>query len=357
MIFFVGPLPPPVGGFSVITEKMYHIITQKTDVRLFNRSRTIKSRNRFIYALISFINLLRALAEFFLGYFKTKPSALYLALSGGNGQLVDLCFIVLCKLFKIPVFIHHHSFAYLDKPSKLTNFLFYMANAEHIVLCEAMKDKMIAGYNIDSAKIHVISNAVFLDVPSPVSKRNNNKKKVTLGYISNITEDKGIFEYFAAVKAAQMAGFDCDGIIAGPLHPSIQSRFQTELAQAKDIHYVGSVYGIDKQAFYQKIDILLFPTKYVNEAEPVIIHEAMSEGVPTVSVVRGCIASIIMNNTGCVAQQIEDYSQTVIQYLGEHTENTIFKRAEVERACIQHFVRLHEQSTATLSHVIHEMLA
>ena len=41
------------------------------------------------------------------------------------------------------------------------------------------------------------------------------------------------------------------------------------------------------------LDVLLFPTSYRNEAEPIAILEALAYGIPVIAWDRGCIGSIL----------------------------------------------------------------
>jgi glycosyltransferase involved in cell wall biosynthesis len=116
---------------------------------------------------------------------------------------------------------------------------------------------------------------------------------MVLGFLSNITEDKGIFTFFSAVRELELQGHAVKGLIAGPVDSAIEGRFREALQTHASVRHVGPVYGADKKRFLDSIDLLLFPTQYVNEAEPVTIWEAMASGVPVAACCRGCIPSMI----------------------------------------------------------------
>src|SRR5690606_11515359 len=46
-------------------------------------------------------------------------------------------------------------------------------------------------------------------------------------------------------------------------------------------------------AFFEDIDVLVFPTQYRNEAEPLVLHEAMSRKLPVIAYGRGAIPEIV----------------------------------------------------------------
>ncbi len=62
----------------------------------------------------------------------------------------------------------------------------------------------------------------------------------------------------------------------------------------------GALSGADKDRFFEDIDVFLFPTRYVNEAEPLVVIEALAAGVPVVAFGRGCIPHMIPGDAGRV---------------------------------------------------------
>lgn len=57
--------------------------------------------------------------------------------------------------------------------------------------------------------------------------------------------------------------------------------------------YLGKKYGDEKNEEYAKSDIFVFPTFYPNECFPLVLLEAMQQGLPCISTNKGGIASII----------------------------------------------------------------
>ena len=286
MIYFLAPLPPPVHGFSAINQKMLAHIQTVGRVRIFDRvpRRAGFLSNPIVYVLLLFVKF----ASLFL---VERPRSLYVGLSGGKGQLADLIFIFFAKLFNIDVFVHHHSFAYINECSAFYRFtLWFLKDCYNIVLCKSMGDALVELYKFDLGKICVLSNAAFLT--APIEKQANKTPNFVIGFLSNITEEKGIFDYFSVLEILQNEGIDCKGIVAGPVDPIIKSRFDNVLSSLQNVSHIGPVYGDLKTQFFANINLLLFPTKYPNEAEPVTILEAFSAGVPVIAAGRGCIASL-----------------------------------------------------------------
>ncbi|MCG3024525.1 glycosyltransferase, partial [Escherichia coli] len=44
------------------------------------------------------------------------------------------------------------------------------------------------------------------------------------------------------------------------------------------VKYFGPVYGEDKTRFLNDLDVFIFPSRYYNEAEPLVVYEAAASG-------------------------------------------------------------------------------
>lgn len=298
-IAFVGPLPPPVHGFSEINRRMLLALRDKHTLLVFDLAPK-PNRLSFIHTWWLFLVLV----------VRDKPSALYLALSGGNRQWVDFAFLLVARLRSIPIFVHHHSFSYLNKKTLSAALcLRFLRSAIHIVLCGFMGEKLVMQYAVDHRNCRVLSNAAFLediDTPELVTPLT---ASVRVGFLSNITLDKGIHEFFSVLHEASCAGLSLEGVIAGPVDPSIRDSFAESLADNTNVRHIGPVYGADKKSFFANIDVLFFPSRYPNEAEPVTILEALGHGVPVVAFDRGCIGGMVPGSAG----QVINYSAHFVE--------------------------------------------
>lgn len=304
-ISFVGPLPPPVHGFSEINRRMLLALRSRHQVLAFDMTPRSSS-----------LALPLTLWRFFLCVLSCKPKALYLALSGGHRQWIDLVFVLLARLRGVPLFVHHHSFSYLNE-RRLSAAVSFRAlrGATHIVLCGCMADQLAKQYGIELANVRVLSNAAFLEgieAPAPMHAQS---ASLRVGFLSNITAEKGIFEFFAVLRESSDFGLRLQGVIAGPVDPSVKESFSTTLAGSTNVQHVGAVYGADKRKFFASIDVLFFPTRYANEAEPVTILEALGHGVPVIAFARGCIDGMVPAVAGTVFPYSEEFVKQTIEAL------------------------------------------
>lgn len=336
MILFVGPLPPPLHGFSQITSSAFELIKRTGSVYLINRAGNFSLTGFFVFFLRT------ALLVFLFPFGKIDYT--YLALSGGRGQAIDAIYLIFSLLFRKKTVIHHHSFNYINKHSRLFEFVLMLSrNSIHVFLCQDMLDRVRSIYNVDLPCAKVISNAAFLDFGKLANERRLLDSFV-VGFLSNITEEKGIFSYLDVMKILADAKVNVRGLVAGPLDSSIEHKFLNSIADNDLVEYIGPVYGDDKLKFFSRIDILLFPTKYKNEAEPLVILEALSHGIPVVAGNRGCIPCLIGPDFGFVSDRDFSPQAAVEAIVGFAVDKAIYQSAAV--AALEKFRILKENSSS-----------
>lgn len=298
-ILFVGPLPPPVHGFSVINQVMLDKLRERSKVANFSRthceenfSTSLPHSLRRICAVLLFFRLL-------LNAARLSPKILYLGLSGGYGQVFDLIVVLIARFYRINVYIHHHSFAYLNSKSAIASILFKSAtSSKHIVLCAKMAQQLESVYGVSSSAVVVLSNAAFQYPLQSVEASTTKEQGLIIGFLSNITKDKGIFEFIQVLRLLKQHGIQFRAEVAGPLDKNIASIFMAAVSELPELVYLGPAYGASKQEFFGRTDILLFPSNYANEAEPVTILEAQESGCYVVASRRGCIPTMLAPPTG-----------------------------------------------------------
>ncbi|HEY2463768.1 MAG TPA: glycosyltransferase family 4 protein [Steroidobacteraceae bacterium] len=311
---FAGPLPPPVNGFSAVCAMMLDILKARMPVEVFNRAANPGAR-----AIGVLQQLLRPL-KYFATCIGKRDTVLYLALSGGRGQLIDLSYVLVSKLLRRPIYIHHHSYAYINAPSRLNRCFFALVrNENHIVLSPKMGVSLSREYGLDPAMLRVVSNAAFYRADDARPVQSNEAAPLHLGFLSNITFEKGVVEFFEVLAALERRGIEYRAHVAGPVAPEAQASFDKLLRSTAHVQYAGAVYGEDKERFYRQLDIFLFPTRYVNEAEPLVIYEAMRRGVHVIACDRGSIAEMLRDGAGLVlpAEALVEAAATHIEHFSK----------------------------------------
>jgi glycosyltransferase involved in cell wall biosynthesis len=181
----------------------------------------------------------------------------------------------------------------------------------------------------------VVSNAAFYDSDDDPRAPGDDAAPLRLGFLSNITFEKGIVEFFGILEKLNQSGVEYRAHIAGPVAPEARQTFDQLLRAAKDVEYVGPLYGAQKERFYRQLDVFLFPTNYANEAEPLVIYEAMRQGVHVMACDRGSIAEMLGNGAGLAfprEHMVESAAAHIAKFDQDRQALLAAKRMSVQQA-------------------------
>ena len=299
-IIMVGTFPPPMHGMAAVNSAVRdRIVEADASPTVIDVSANSLDRS-LSYRLGRVPKIVRGLAKLMFSM-QLRDGTLYMSVSGGFGQIYEACFILLARLRRMRVYLHHHSFAYLDRPSWLTRILTVVAgpNAVHVTQSQGMAARLREQYS-GVGRVVAISNVVYMrDVQ--VKKNLFSRSLRTIGFISNVSRVKGIFEFLDLVAACEADGLDIAAKIAGPFQDrDTEKGVRERLATLSTVEYVGPKYGNEKEEFFSTVDTLIFPTLYTNETEGIVNHEAMGHGMPVIAYGRGCVPEIINSDCGMV---------------------------------------------------------
>jgi glycosyltransferase involved in cell wall biosynthesis len=281
----VGPFGPPVTGASTVTRAFAAEAAKHFQVTVANTApgqsargvrRHAKRMALYIAAIVILI--------------RQRPSFCYLSVQGGLGKLYDSACAVVARMVRSSLILHHHSFEYVNRQRAAAQGLHSIAgrSAIHVFLCESMRAGYFRWYSPSSSPgSFVISNAGWLPPSASVDRRTPRRRnELLVGHLSNLTKEKGtpVLGDVATLRDE----LDIRVLVAGPGQPSVLDRLVRS-----GVELVGPVYGGDKDAFLDQIDVFVFPSTYVHEAEPLVVLEALAHGAFVVASPCGCLPDIL----------------------------------------------------------------
>jgi glycosyltransferase involved in cell wall biosynthesis len=351
----VGVFPPPVHGMAMVNAEMRDLLSGCGAEPLVLDLAPTSLRRNWFNRLARIGKVAKAFTRYLREIFGGRGSTLYVGLSGGWGQMYEALFVASARLRRARIFLHHHSFAYLERRKLPARLLVRLAGASatHVVICQTQEQKLRQSYPIAS-RTRVVSNAAIMD--RAVEAKHRTRTCVQkIGFLGNISREKGIMEVLAIAERLEGQGAGFEVYIAGPFeNATVENAVQEAAARLHTVKYVGPRYGSDKESFWDLIDILLFPSTYSNETAPLVVHEAMAHGIPVIAWARGCLSDMVASDSGLLVQRDQDFVAVALECLLKwQRDPAVF--AEMSNAAARDFSRQHEKSRDSLVALLNEL--
>ena len=295
-MLFLMDLPAPVHGMANVNSAILNeargkgltprVINTAPSYAAFLFGTPLWGGVKVVHSGFCFIRLFFSLILF-------RDSVVYRPINGGGGQLYDCFYLSICRLFGAKLYIHHHSFNYLNRPSRLFAFLNKLSGPEavHITLGQKMSEKLLALYLIPAKRLVELSNIAFF---GGVGGGEVKSGMLVLGHLANLCVDKGVNEFVALCNELDERGVKFIGRLAGPFADELsEDLVQKACASSSKIEYLGPLYGKSKDRFFSELDVFVFPSRYSNEAEPLVLYEAGLYGSVNIGTKRGCMEDVI----------------------------------------------------------------
>lgn len=321
--------PPPVHGMAVAVEAVRRMLEEERRVVCWSIAPHATDRSLSHHARRA-ARLVVAIVLLVLQ--RPRARSLYVSVDGERGQVYTLLIAVAARLLRYDVFLHHHSFAYVDRRSRLTAAMIRAAGrrAVHVVHCSRMARGLREHYpGIASTREVPVSFA--LDAPSlgfvalPAED-----EALRLGHFANLTVEKGLGRCFDTLDALRAAGVEARLVLGGRIVGEDDRRLLTAaLARAEGAaEYLGACHRDD---VLRRSDVFLFPTRYVNESWGLVAWEAMLHGVPVIAHEAGCLTDEILGRGGAAYPARAEFAPAALPLLSAWARDTA-RREEAGRA-------------------------
>jgi glycosyltransferase involved in cell wall biosynthesis len=271
-VLVVGPVPPPTTGRAVVTAAVVEAWRAAgVDVALADVAVRGGQPHKAVRYLAAVGRAARA------------RGGVVVVASDGPWLVADAIVALVARARGRRLAIHHHSWGAVAERSRLMSVLVAAAgrDARHVVLCPAMAAALRSRHRrVDD--VVVVSNAGVVargaaHPPSP--------GRLVLGMLGNLTAAKGLLRALAVLDDLPD---DVGLVLAGPIVGADEEAAVAAVGERVEV--LGPVDAAQRAAFLARCDLLLFPSDYRNEAQPMALLEALAAGVPVVAVERGCIA-------------------------------------------------------------------
>lgn len=296
-ILFILHLPPPVHGASMMGKYIHDskMVNEAFDCHYINLT-TAKNLADIgkvgLRKLILFVQLLNRIRK---EVKRLKPQLVYVTPNACGGAFYkDFVIVQLLKSMGCNVVVHYHNKGVANRQEHIPDKWFYhrfFKGIRVILLAEPLYADIQRF--VKREQVLFCPNGI-PESPSNV-KDNREKGLPRIFFLSNLLIDKGVLILLDVCKYLKEQGYTflCD-VVGGETAEINAVRFKQECEQRGITDYViyhGKKYGEEKLIFFQQADIFVLPT--FNECFPLVLLEAMEQGLPCVASAIGGIPEII----------------------------------------------------------------
>lgn len=326
-LLVISQTPPPVHGSTIMTALLTKILASESwEVQLVDRrfSRTLDEVGKAgfrkgVAALSLLARLVMAL--------RTRPRVVIFFTTNRPGSLlVDSMIRVVLDLGRVKTinYIHTNGYSRLARRGRGWELLIrrLIGGAElNVVLGSSLSDDIQKWARPGS--IQTIANAVEEDEGD--SSFLDGAKPLVLFY-SNLLPEKGALDFVTMASEITRAGVVADFVIAGPA-PDLEYRNEIVAAIAgaglsDRVQLIGAINASARGPLLASAALLVFPSVYPFEAQPLSIIEAFAAATPVVAYDVGGIRDLVPSSSGLLvpAGDVGALSRTVADLLGDPAE-------------------------------------
>ncbi len=325
-VLLVLHMPPPIHGAAMVGKYIHdsELINSEYECYYINLATASGLGDIGKFKIKKVFSLLQLLCKIHHSVKEIKPKLVYITPNAKGGPFYkDFVVVMMLKRMGCKVITHYHNKGVLTRQNKtFDHFLYkrFFKGLKIILLSESL---------YPDVQKYVKKEDVFI-CPNGIPERSE-KCKVTnerssaiphVLFLSNLLIEKGVLVLLDALKILKEKG--CSFVIdfvGGETAEMNNERFDLEVQQRgfQDVvRYHGKQYGKDKNAFWEKANVFVFPTFYQNECFPLVLLEAMQHGLPIITTDEGGIPDIVKdgeNGLICKKNNPEDMAEKLMTLL------------------------------------------
>ena len=299
-VLFVLKVPPPLHGSTYMNK----LVAESNLLHTAFNSRIIPMRfSDSVEAIgkvqggkiIKWLGFAATLLKYLVVF---KPRLVYFALSPfGAAFYKDAAMVAFIKLFRVQVVFHLHGrgIGEAAKKNALNGMLYRFVFRRARVIClSGLAATDLEG--VYAGPVDIIPNGVPDEAGSGVLASKPKNRVPNLLYLSNLMEAKGVTDFVKALGILKRQGIAFRANIVGQpkdVTATALEQLISDLNLTGQVLLQGGKYGFEKQQLLLESDVFVFPTRYKNEAFPLVLLEAMQYGLAVVATRWAAIPEIL----------------------------------------------------------------
>lgn len=304
-LLIIGPVPPPIHGESVAINSIIESEDIKSRYRLHildTNRKNVKQAGKF--SLKKIFQDVFLIIKLFMMLIFNKIDIMYLSISQTRlGLIRDLMMLRLGNYFckKTITHLHGNNLGHVLDNLSEREFRFAKKTLKTVDVGIVLEKSLVDNYRGLVRCIEVVPNGIDGNfITSEDIKTYMKNDDFSIIYLSNLMKEKGYRELIQAVIELVKEGYNLKLNLAGAVHnheefERIWERVTAEGMNSKII-YQGIVTGEEKKEMLLNSHVMILPSNYSIEGQPISIIEGMAAGLPIISTNRGAIPDLVKGN-------------------------------------------------------------
>ena len=307
-ILVVGRFPPPIDGQTLATKRLADLLDGDKDVRRLNIEPPAEATSN-VKRLGHFLRIRPRLKKALQEY--PQATILWPAISpdpAGHFRDMLVTLSSICEDQRLFAVLHRGAFRRLFESvitsttarrlvDRVDKFVFLSQGLSNQCASAIPEEKRVVIPN-------TIDDATVLPEKDVAAKHRERagRDKLNVLFVGHMMPSKGYLDTLEAVRLLAARSVPVEAHFAGGwMKPVDREAFMTRVASHNLEHIVfhhGAV--SDRQAMralHRNADVLVLPTWYRNEAQPLVIIEALNAGTPVISTPYRAIPDMVANGT------------------------------------------------------------
>ena len=310
-VFFACRMPPPFTGQTIATKLIVDLLKDSFGIYCYNISDARRKQKEIgTFSLSYFMRTILFIKNIKQQTRYRKPDVFYFSPAGSYlGFLRDLLLVNIIRkdVTRIVAHVHAGNFAdILGKHQqchmlakqfvkKIDKFIFLSNSLSHCAKEIISDEKRVVIHNIIDGEVRFSDNEIAQKIEGKRSR-----KIFNIIFISNMIPEKGYLMLGEALGNLS-ADVAWQAHFIGRWDSEKQKEEFEAILRKKSVIDSVNIYGIitDRKIIKEILrgaDVFVLPTKYISEAQPLSIIEAMNAGTPVITTAHASIPDFVYND-------------------------------------------------------------
>lgn len=314
VLILVAAMPPPITGQASATQMLVKCLERRSIVHVIvDTSRPFAKSYLRARSPRRAIRLFRLFTEAYRQGRRVRSEGVVMYLQLGQSRAAmyrDFLFTMLAKALRWPLVVHIHGGGYrniYDNADPITRVLarWTLRRARRVLILSDALRPMVDGL-VSHAAVGIVENGVAVPQAGVGAKQQGGKLRIL--FLSNLYESKGYLVVLSCARLCHEEGLDYEFTLAGalteetPVHPVDF----IERHNLSNVRYVGVALGREKEGLLLQHNVMVLPTAYPYEGQPIAVLEGLAYGLCVVATGVGAISATIVN--GVTGVRLEEQS-------------------------------------------------